>query len=192
MRQRRRRFGCLTSLLGGVAIVALAVAVFYAADALLYAPWAYGILGPTLTGDWGGTVRTSGGTHYVLYLELNRKRTSHGTPINTRGRANIDGHLSWCAPGMPNTTAGLYGSANRSASIVSFEVGAPAHPHPGLLPFQFRGAFHGSTLVLRVRFRLYRNHAYVYSTAIPDEVKSVRLTLRKQGYSTYQAACARR
>jgi hypothetical protein len=192
MRQRRRGRGCLTALLALLVLAALALGIDYGADALLFAPWAYGILGrPTLTGGWDGTLRTLGGTQYAVYLQLNRSQSSRGTFLNSRGRADLDGHLSWCARGVPSATSRVYGTANRSASIVILEASAPPHPRPGLLPYEFRGAWHGSTLVLHVLFRVYNGHAYVYSTAIPDEVRAVRLALQKRGYSAYQAACAR-
>jgi hypothetical protein len=91
---------------------------------------------------------------------------------------------------MPNTTATVYGFANRSASSITLEANESTHPHRGLLPFELHGAFHDPTLVLHVKFRLYNGHGYVYTTAIPDEVRPVRLTLHKGDESAYQAACA--
>jgi hypothetical protein len=72
---------------------------------------------------------------------------------------------------------------------VNLEAAELRNPPPGLVPLDFRGAWHSSTLVLHVVFTLYQNHAYVYSTVIPDEVRPVRLTLHKRGYSAYQATC---
>jgi hypothetical protein len=170
----------------------VALGLDYGSDYLFFAPWAYGILGqPTLTGGWSGSLKTHSGVQYVIYLQLNRDRTSRGIGLNTRGQADIDGQISWCAHGIPSTTSTLFGTANRSASVVRFEAGELRNPPPGLFPIHFQGAWHGSTLVLHVRFYLYQNHGYVYSTAIPDEVRSVRLPLHKRDYSVYQAACAR-
>jgi hypothetical protein len=191
-----RRFGCgcLPALLVLVVVCAAALLVDYGGDALLFAPWAYGLFGPTLTGTWAGTVQAASGTEYAIYLTINRSRTSYGMFENSRlsGNAFIDGRVSWCARGMPSTTATYSGTANRSASDVRFDVGLNPQPtpRPGFQPYEFRGTFHGSTLVFHLNFRWYRNHAYTYGSS-PNEVKTVRLTLRKQGFDAYQAACAR-
>lgn len=192
MKKRRRGFGCVIPVLILVIVGAVVLVLNYGLDYLLFAPWAYGYLGqPTLTGSWEGTLRTHSGVQYAFYMQINRDRTNRGKALNTRGRADIDGPISWCARGIPNTTSTLFGSANRSASNVRFEASEVRNPPPGLYPIGFRGAWHGSTLVLNVVFYLAQNHGYTFSTAIPDAVRPVRLTLHKRGYSSYQATCAR-
>jgi hypothetical protein len=112
-------------------------------------------------------------------------------PLETRGQADIEGHASWCARGIPKTTTTLFGFANRSASNVIFETDEIRNAPPGLFPLHFQGAWHRSTLLLHVLFYLVQNHGYVYSSAIPDDVRPTTLTLHKRGYSAFQAACAR-
>jgi len=198
VRQRRLGRGCFSGCLRPLVLLVLlgaaALVVDYGGDALLFAPWAYSLFGPTLTGDWTGTVRSHSGREYAIYLTINRSRTSTGLFENSHltGNAYIDGHVSWCAHGMPSTTATYSGTANRSASDVRFDVGLNPQPppRPGFQPYELRGAFHGSTVVFHLNFRLYGNGAYTYGS-FPDEVHAVRLTLRKRGFDTYQAACAR-
>lgn len=192
MRRRRHGCGCLTTLLALVLVGAVVFVVDYGGDYLLFAPWAYGFFGqPTLTGSWTGAMSTHRGVRYVVYLQLNRDRNRHGTALATRGQADIDGHASWCAHGIPNTTTTLFGYANRSASSIVLETNELRHPPPGLFPLDFRGAWHGSRLDLHVLFDLVQHHAYVYSSSIPDEVHPVRLTLHKEGYRAFQSACTR-
>lgn len=169
-------------------LFALAFGLNYAADALIFAPWAYGILGrATLTGSWNGALTTHSGVPYAVYLQLNRSHAALSSP-----RApDIDGHVSWCAWGIPSTTSTVSGTADRSASNIRLDAHEPAHPHLGLRPSNFQGAWHGSTLVLHVLFEWYNGHAYVSSSSIPDEFNAVPLTLHKGGYRAYQAACAR-
>lgn len=185
-----RRRGCLTTLLVLVLVVGVVLGIEYGVDYLLFAPWAYGIFGqPTLTGNWKGTVKTHSGLQYTFYLQLDRNRDSDGVPTSTRGNADLDGHLSWCARGIPSTTASVFGFANRSASAITLEANEIRNPPQGLYPLDFHGSWHAPTLVLRVTFSLVRGHGYVYSSAIPDEVHPVRLTLHKRGQSAYQEVC---
>jgi hypothetical protein len=186
----RRRFGCV----GSLAIVALIIgALFFienGVDYLLYAPWAYGWFGqPTLTGTWEGTVRADGGTPYVLYLQLDRYRNRrNGTPYTTFGRADIGGHVSWCAPSIRNATSSLYGNANRSASSIVLETQNLSHLPAGLFPIRFQGAWHRTTLALGVLFNRSTGRGYI--TGGPNTVGPIRVTLHKKGYSAYQSACA--
>ena len=133
---------------------------------------------------------THSGVRYAVYLELSRYRTDRGTPLTSFGQADIDGHISWCAHRIPNTRTNIFGHANRSASSVVLESSEVSKPPPGLFPIHLHGAWHGSTLVLNVLFYLVRNRGYVYSSAIPDDVRPVRLTLHKRGSSAFAAACA--
>jgi hypothetical protein len=200
IRQRRAGGGGLRILVVLVLVLVLVLAIAavfvidYGGDALLFAPWAYSLFGPTLTGDWTGTVRSHSGTEYAIYLHIDRSRTAYGTFENSHltGNAYIDGHASWCAHGMPSTTATHTGTASRSASDVRFDVGLnpKPQPRPGFQPYEFRGTFHGSTLVFHLNFRLFRNDAYVYGS-FPDELKPVKLAMRKKGLDAYRAACAR-
>jgi hypothetical protein len=168
---------------------AVAVGLDYGGEYVIFAPWAFGLTGrPTLTGDWMGTLRAPNGTPQEIYLQLGLDQTHNGTFLNTRGRADLDGHLSWCAPGIRTTTSEIYGSANRSASSVIVAVNYPGHPRAGLDPFEFHGAWHTSTLVLRVMFLRFTWNGHGYSSGM--EVGPVRLTLHKSGYGAFQAACA--
>lgn len=191
--RRRRGCGCLTGLLTLIIVVALYLGFDYGSDALVYAPWAYGIFGrATLTGAWNGALTTPSGAQYAVYLQLNRSQSSRGSFLHSSrtGRAYIDGHISWCARGVPSTTYAFSGTANRSASIVRMEAQSPPHPRAGLLPFTFQGAWHGSTLVLQARFRRYNGHAFVYTSTNPDDTRAVGITLHKNGHDAYLAACA--
>lgn len=181
---RRRRRGCVSSLVGLALVCAVLFGLDYGAKALLFAPWAYGVLGrPTLTGGWTGILTAHEGARYAIYLRLDYNQDSKFTPLG--------GRLSWCTRGVPSTTATVAGNANWSGSDVKFTAYTPLHPHPGLQPSAFRGTWHGDTLVLRVELDLYQNHAYVMSSDLPDEVRPVLVTLQKRGYSVYQAACSR-
>src|SRR5947209_13005500 len=138
MRRRRRGCGCLTSVVLTIFICALLLGLASLAKALVFAPWASGILGrPTLTGGWSGTMRMHNGAQYGIYLRLGYNEDSKVT--------TLDGQLSWCTRGAQTTTARVAGNANWSASDVRFFSYAPAHPQPGLRPSNFRGAWHGST-----------------------------------------------
>jgi hypothetical protein len=190
--RRRRGCGCLGALLGIVLVIAVVFVVENGADYLLYAPWAYGYFGqPTLTGSWTGTMTAHSGVRYAVYLQLNRDRTRRGTPLNGFGKADIDGHVSWCARGIRNGTSTLFGHANRSASDVVLEIQDFSHLPAGLFPIRFQGAWHGSSLALHVVFYLSLGPAHGYSTGSPDTARPVPATLHKQGYSAFQAACAR-
>lgn len=183
----RRGFGCLGTLLALIVVIAVVFVVENGGDYLLFAPWAYGWFGqPTLTGTWVGTMTTHSGVRYVVYLQLERDRNYKGTPLNSRGgEADIDGHAAWCARGVPGTTTTtIFGSANRSASNMSLGTHMLLNPPPGPYPLYFRGAWHGTTLVLHVSYDIVRNHAYGSApTPVP-------VTFHKRGYSAYQAACA--
>lgn len=186
MRRRRRGCGCLPTLLALLLLGALGYGLNYALDALLYAPWAYGILGrSTLTGSWNGTLTTHSGVHYAVHLQLNRSHAALSSPH----APDIDGQVSWCATSISSTTSTVSGTSDRSASNVHLYVQQPARPYHGLRPSSFQGAWHGSTLVLDVLFERQNGHVYVFSRSIPDEYNAVPLTLHKGGFSAYQATC---
>lgn len=183
--KRRRGPGCIMTALAVVAICAVAIGIDVGGDYVLFAPWAYGILGqPTLTGNWYGVLRTHGEGPHAFYLELERSRNSRGIPEETRGQADIEGHVSWCARGIPQLTSTVFGHANRSASSIVLETAELRRPPLGLYPLIFRGAWHNSTLVLHVSFSPVGNLGY------GGTLKPVPLTLHKKSRSVYQAACA--
>lgn len=194
VRRRRRRLGCVTRLLLLLVIVAVALGLVYGFDILVTAPWAYGIFGrSTLTGSWTGTVQTQRGARYVFYLHLEHSRyftdlpTTEGT--GRGGLGKIFGSLSWCARDGLTRSLTVEGTADHSASHVNIGVHVPDHPRSGLYPSSFHGAWHGSTLALRVSFVWRQGISAISSSARwPD----LSLTMHKRGYRAYQAACAQR
>lgn len=170
-----------------VILVVIAVGFGFnkAMDALVYAPWAYGFLGrATLTGSWNGTMTAHNGTRYAVRLQLRRSPQA----LTDIQAPDIDGHVSWCAHGEPSATSALYGHADHSASNVRLYVLQPVHRRIGLRPGSFKGAWHGSTLVMGVLFEKYEGHNTYGS--FPGELNSVPITLHKGGISAYQTTCA--
>jgi hypothetical protein len=83
------------------------------------------------------------------------------------------------------STTTIFGIANRSASKITLDPGELRRPLPSLAPYELRGAWHGTTLLLHVQYQVAKK--YGYSTVQTP----VAVTFHKNGYSAYQAACAR-
>lgn len=195
---RGRGCGCLTCLTTLVVLLVfwLVVAGFSPAwDALVTTPWAYGLQGrPTLTGAWTGALTTPHGAHYRVALTLRRETTARGGfSRNNQGWPSIVGRVAW-RPSPSSSPSGatyaLSGAANRDGSVVHLTAAHPSHPPTGLLPDTFRGAWHGTTLEVRVQLQDYDGHAYVYSSDNPDVTTTIGLTLHKSGQSLAPMGCA--
>ncbi len=192
-RQRRRRLGCGAQLILLLVIAAVAIGLAYAFDMLVIAPWAYGMFGrSTLTGSWTGTAQAQDGARYVFYLDLVHSRNLTDLPAmegSKRGFGELSGTLSWCAQDGRTKSLPVEGGADHSASDVNIRVHLPDHPETGLYPSYFQGAWHGSTLALRVSF-VWREGAS--STSSSARWPDLSLAMDKRGYRAYQAACPQR
>lgn len=189
--------GCFGGLVGLVVIIG-AVFVFTTGADAIDAPWAYSYFGhPTLTGHWAGTLTTTSGIKFALYLDVQRNGgdSSEG---DGKSRAYFIGSGSWCDNhGRYVQSTALGGSVptftgyGGSADDIDFHLDTDKTPAPlGLVPNNFHGKWEGDTLILISDFSVNTGSALEYSDSNPDQSQPVTFRLKKAEIETFKSACA--
>lgn len=187
-------WGCLGVILViGLGLVALQV-LYLGGDALT-APWAYPIFGhPTLTGHWAGTLTTTSGIRFALYMDLER---ATGSSSEAEALEYIDGRADWCddhgrhvedtpLSGSVPSFSGYLGSADQ----VNIHLDEGKSPPLGLLPNNFHGKWDGDALTLTSDFSYNTGNGFQYSDSNPDQAHPVTFRLTRGEVGTFRAACA--
>ncbi len=178
------------------------VALSYALDVLVDAPWAYLLFGrPTLTGAWVGEFMVPSGTRFALFLELQRKLLSNGTlKADDAVDPVISGQASWCddhgrrAEDVPlEGDVPLLSGYHGSASQVEIDLESASHPQPGLLPAYFLGGWDVDTLTLKPTYIFWdgQAQAFVSSNDNTDLATPPTVVLKKSDETVFRAACTK-
>jgi hypothetical protein len=191
-----------------VAILLGLAAVLTPISALLFAPWAIDWGGgPTLTGTWVGPLRSTWGSAYHLYVELDWE-----PPRGRTSRATLTGTAWVCTRADAEFRLDVRGDADRAAHDVDLDLEARDSRYRESLPL--RGAWHGDTLRLSAftspfgpEGELRGNRSTVSSSTTDKDGRFVALyptglapnqvpadsfpdvTLRKGGEDEYRAGC---
>ncbi len=187
----RRGVGCL--VLGIISIV-----VVLGLD-IAEAPWAFSFLGrPSLTGHWAGTFITPSGTHFALYLEVNRGIVAGFGGSDSRFAGDLfDGRGYWCDDhGRSVENSPLSGSvpmfSGYSGSIepVFMHIEVPKTAPLGLMPVNLKGKWQQETITLTPELLIWTGQGLQSSSANPDQTQPITITMKKAELGTFRSACA--
>ncbi len=189
--------GCLRSTgtrgLGCLVLLFLAAVAWLGFDTL-EAPWASPFLGrSTLTGQWMGTFTSPSGTHFALYLDLQRTGSSGEYSGDL-----LDGHGYWCddkgrtVENNPiSGTVPMFSGYAGSVDNITVHI-EPAKTDPqGLYPVNLSGKWTLDTLTFMPELSIWTGNSLMSSSNDINRTQPFTVTMKKADLNAYHAACAK-